>query len=95
MDDAYKTEQIGKPNEPPADGACVSCGATPKDRRLNDAKGCRFCKNMNPLHQSAISLGMGGLSDKYCLPLGDAYLGNGMWRDKDGREYSGERILGY
>lgn len=62
----------------PITDACVHCGSSRRDLRLNNYKGCRFCRQTDERHQEAVSSGMGSLSDKYCLPLGPAQTTIGL-----------------
>lgn len=59
----------------PLTDECQACGTSRREMRLNDLRGCRFCRQTDPKHTEATSCGMGKLSDKYCLPLGPARKG--------------------
>ncbi len=75
----------------PLTDACIHCGASRFSSRHSNYLGCSFCRQMNPKHQGAESIGMGALSDKYCAPFIEAYLGGDIWVDlKTGIKRNGE-----
>ena len=68
---------IPKSNDRPLTDACTYCGTSRFDSLHSNYKGCRFCRQ----HWDCESIGMGGLSDKYCAPLGPGYDGDGYCID--------------